>query len=97
MWADSGHADSALVLRAETGMPMCLQEEVEVETNESAPWTEALAMDFLSGCRPSLDLAEIFGRQIPGDFYTSGWKSPWTGKSKIKKPSALKYPDIMTS
>lgn len=97
MWADSGHADPVPVLRTEMGMPMCLQEEVEVETNESAPWTEALAMDFLSGCRPSLDIAENFGRQIPGDFYTSGWRSPWTGKSKIKKPSSLISPVIMTS
>lgn len=95
MWGNFGHVDSVLVLRPELGIPVCLQEERKVEQISTVD--RGLKNGFLVRVQAKLDLTEIFGRQIPGDFDTSGWRSPWTGKSKTKEPSALIYSDIVTS
>lgn len=88
MWNDAG-LDSVPVLRAEMRVQVCLQ-EVERGTYKSVLQTETLLIQFSSGSRPRQeDSVGIFGRKIPEDFDIPGFRSPRTGKSQIRRLSAL--------
>lgn len=89
MWGDAGLVDSVLVLRTEIGVLVCLQ-EVMRGTYKSVLWTETSPIHFSLGFRPSQeDPVGIFGRPIPKNFDAPGLRSPRTGKSHIRRLSAL--------
>lgn len=75
-------------LRAEMGVQVCLP-EMETGTYKSAPRTDTASIHFLGFRSSQEDLAGIMGRQIPKSFDTPHLRSPRTGKSYIRRLSAL--------